>query len=210
MTKPNERRAKRVSRQAGYSLKAAMDVLAGALKAGKGVAKSVEVTTRARAEPAPNKAQKAAADAFALKVWPEIERLEREGKSLRAIAAWLNDFVPTQSGGEWHAATVRNVKLRVAGLPDGRVHGTVETAGAAPGARLEPAQVEESDEPTDRMQQLERRAQSLIRAKDRAKELYADEMGVADIASILNQQGLQILGGDDWTAAEVKRRLLGG
>jgi DNA invertase Pin-like site-specific DNA recombinase len=57
----------------------------------------------------------AKADTYAANVLPLIETLERQGLSLRGIAAELNArHVKTARGGDWHAATVRNVLARAA------------------------------------------------------------------------------------------------
>lgn len=53
------------------------------------------------------------ADAYAANVLPLIETLKTQGLSLRGIAAELNArHVRTARGGDWHAATVRNVMQR--------------------------------------------------------------------------------------------------
>ncbi len=57
----------------------------------------------------------AAADRFARKMYPVIERLVQEGKSLNAVARLFNaQQVPSATGktGVWAAATVRNLVLR--------------------------------------------------------------------------------------------------
>lgn len=55
------------------------------------------------------------ADTYAANVLPLIEALQGQGLSLRGIAAELNArHVRTARGGDWHAATVRNVLARAA------------------------------------------------------------------------------------------------
>jgi DNA invertase Pin-like site-specific DNA recombinase len=55
-----------------------------------------------------------AADAFAANVLPVVRQMQAAGVSgLRGLAAALNELgVRTARGGEWHAATVRNILLR--------------------------------------------------------------------------------------------------
>ena len=56
---------------------------------------------------------KAAADRFAANVLPLIKPMRDEGRTLREIAAALNErAVPTARGGRWAAATVRDVLMR--------------------------------------------------------------------------------------------------
>jgi DNA invertase Pin-like site-specific DNA recombinase len=57
--------------------------------------------------------RQAAADRQAAAVLPVIEDLQRQGLSLRGVAEELNGRgVKTARGGQWHAATVRNVLQR--------------------------------------------------------------------------------------------------
>jgi DNA invertase Pin-like site-specific DNA recombinase len=60
-------------------------------------------------------AQRAEAEAFAGRVGPMVKVMRDEGKSLRQIAAKMQERrVLTQRGGKWSAANVRNVLARVA------------------------------------------------------------------------------------------------
>jgi DNA invertase Pin-like site-specific DNA recombinase len=59
------------------------------------------------------KANRAKAEVFAAKVLPTIQKARDRGKSLREIAADLNDLgVRTARGGKWHAATVNGILAR--------------------------------------------------------------------------------------------------
>jgi DNA invertase Pin-like site-specific DNA recombinase len=59
-------------------------------------------------------ANRKAANAFAANVLPVVRQMQAAGVSgLRGLAAALNELgVRTARGGEWHAATVRNILLR--------------------------------------------------------------------------------------------------
>ena len=62
-------------------------------------------------------ARKASADTHAANVLPMIRQMQDTGASLRQIAAELNRrSVGTARGGQWHAATVRNVLARTGQL----------------------------------------------------------------------------------------------
>lgn len=55
----------------------------------------------------------AAADEFATSMRPMIERMQRQGMSLRAIAAEFNsNGVRTARGGDWTSTTVKNITAR--------------------------------------------------------------------------------------------------
>lgn len=59
------------------------------------------------------KTNRAKAAAFAVKVLPTIQKLRAKGKTLREIAAELNDIgVRTARGGRWYAATVNGILAR--------------------------------------------------------------------------------------------------
>jgi DNA invertase Pin-like site-specific DNA recombinase len=82
-----------------------------ALKA-KG-AKLGNLTNLAAAGRKGQRANRAKAEAFATKVLPTIQKLRERGKTLREIAAELNDLgVRTARGGKWYAATVRGILAR--------------------------------------------------------------------------------------------------
>lgn len=58
--------------------------------------------------------RKAAADVHAVALASRFDAMQREGLSLRQMAERLNsDAVATARGGQWHAATVRNVLGRL-------------------------------------------------------------------------------------------------
>lgn len=57
---------------------------------------------------------KANANSFAKTVGPIIKSLRNEGQSYSSVAAQLNDMkVRTARGGQWYAATVRNIEQRL-------------------------------------------------------------------------------------------------
>jgi DNA invertase Pin-like site-specific DNA recombinase len=59
------------------------------------------------------RANVAAADAFALKVYPIIEDMIAGGLSLRAMAREMNErAIKTRTGKAWEASTVRNVIIK--------------------------------------------------------------------------------------------------
>ena len=72
-------------------------------------------------------ARKKGADEFAARMQPLIEGLRNEGyTSWETIARQLNERqVPTRSGGgtRWYASTVRNVLVRLNGLPTEQIDG---------------------------------------------------------------------------------------
>lgn len=59
--------------------------------------------------------RQAAADAHAAALAGRLDAMQREGLSLRQMAERLNsEGVATARGGQWHAATVRNARRRIA------------------------------------------------------------------------------------------------